>query len=58
MPKQDEYRQYADEAMKSARTARDPIRQHFLDLAKIWRTAAQQIDDSTTTAPQNTAPRP
>ena len=43
MSKQDEYRQYASEAMESARTATfKSVREQFLDLAKIWMTAAQQ----------------
>jgi hypothetical protein len=41
-----EYRQYAAECLESARTATtEDIRKHFLDLAKMWMTAAQQLDD-------------
>ena len=48
MSKQDEYRQYASEAIESARIATsDAVRKHFLDLAKMWMTAAQQMDDGT-----------
>jgi hypothetical protein len=46
MSKQDEYRQYANEAMESARLATsDAVRRQFLDLARMWMTAAQQLDD-------------
>jgi hypothetical protein len=41
-----EYRKFADECVASARIATtDDVRKHFLDLAKMWMTAAQQIDD-------------
>ena len=47
MSKQEEYRQYAKEAMDSARTApSDNVRKLFLDLAKMWMTAAQVADDN------------
>jgi hypothetical protein len=40
-----EYRQYAQECMQSAREAQsDPVRKQFLDLAKLWMTAAERID--------------
>jgi hypothetical protein len=40
-----EYRQYAQECMASARdTASDPVRKQFLDLAKLWMTAAERLD--------------
>jgi hypothetical protein len=46
MSKSDQYRQYANEAMESARAAiTDEVRTQFLDLAKMWTTAAQQMDD-------------
>jgi hypothetical protein len=42
----DEYRKYAAECVESARTATsEAVRKNFLDLAKMWKTAAQQIDD-------------
>jgi hypothetical protein len=51
MSKQDEYRQFANEAIESARTATsEAVRQQFLDLAKMWMTAAQQMDDGFATA--------
>jgi hypothetical protein len=41
-----EYRQFAEECIQSARTSKSAeIRKHFLDLAKLWATAAQQMDD-------------
>jgi hypothetical protein len=41
-----EYRQYAAECVESARTATsEKVRDHFLDLAKMWMTAAWQLDD-------------
>ncbi len=46
MSKQDEYRQYAAECMESARIAKDDtVRKQLLDMAKMWMTAAQQMDD-------------
>ena len=55
------FRCYAEECMVSARTATsDAARQRFLDLAKLWMTAAQQIDDGIEApplAPQNDTPR-
>jgi hypothetical protein len=41
------FRRYAEECIVSARTATSEAgRNRFLDLAKLWMTAAQQIDDS------------
>ena len=38
-----EYRRYAKECMDSARAApSEPVRKQFLDLAKLWMTAAEQ----------------
>jgi hypothetical protein len=46
MSKANEYRQYASEAMESAKSATaEDVRKQFLDLARLWLTAAQQIDD-------------
>ena len=46
MSQASEYRRYADECLQSARTATsEDVRKHFLDLAKMWMTAAQQMDD-------------
>jgi len=46
MSKSGEYRQYAEECMESARAATsDEARQRFIEIAKLWLTAAQQIDD-------------
>lgn len=39
-----EYRQYAQECIQSAKTATDPIRKQFLDLAKLWMMAADKLD--------------
>jgi hypothetical protein len=40
-----EYRKYAQECMDSARTATsDEARAQFLELAKLWLSAAVQID--------------
>lgn len=39
------YRQFAQECIESAREATsESIRKQFLDLAKLWMTAADQID--------------
>jgi hypothetical protein len=47
-----EYRQYADECLESARTATtEDVRNQFLDLAKMWMTAAQQLDDGISIPP-------
>ena len=40
-----EYRQYARECMESARDATsEPVRNQFLELAKLWLTAAARTD--------------
>lgn len=40
-----EYRQYARECMDSARAATsEPVRQQFLEIAKLWLTAAARMD--------------
>jgi len=40
-----EYRQYDQECIESAREAQtDPVRKQFLDLAKLWMTAAERVD--------------
>jgi hypothetical protein len=40
-----EYRRYAQECIESAREAKsDPVRKQFLDLAKLWMTAAERRD--------------
>jgi hypothetical protein len=40
-----EYRQYAQECIQSARDAtNDTVRKQFLDLAKLWMTAADRLD--------------
>ncbi|HZO45542.1 MAG TPA: hypothetical protein VFB68_06585 [Xanthobacteraceae bacterium] len=47
-----EYRQYAAECLESARTATtEDVRKHFLDLAMMWLTAAQQLDDGISIPP-------
>ena len=52
MSKQDEYRQYANECLASARVAgSDVIRKQFLDLARMWMTAAQMMDDGMSVPP-------
>jgi hypothetical protein len=41
-----DFRRYADECLQSAENARDDFtRKRFLDLAKLWMTAARQRDD-------------
>lgn len=53
MPDAHEYRQYAAECLESARTATtEDIRKHFLELAKMWMTAAQQLDDGISIPPR------
>ena len=47
-----EYRQYAAECLESARTAARDVRKHFLDLARMWMTAAQQLDDGVSIPPR------
>jgi hypothetical protein len=40
-----EYREYARECMEDARNATtESVRQHFLELAKLWMTAALKLD--------------
>jgi hypothetical protein len=40
-----EYREYARECMEAARNATtDAVRQHCLELAKLWTTAALTLD--------------
>jgi hypothetical protein len=47
-----EYRQYADECLESARTATtEDDRKQLLDLARMWMTAAQQLDDGMSIPP-------
>ena len=47
-----EFRQYANECIESAKTATsDRARKQFLDLAKLWTQAAQQMDDTFAGAP-------
>lgn len=58
MSQQNQYRKYAEEALKSARTATsEDKRGHFFDLAKIWTMAAQQMDEGQTTGPAAKRPR-
>lgn len=46
---QDQFREFANECIASARRAMsERERQEFLDMAKVWMTAAQQIDDGMT----------
>jgi hypothetical protein len=53
MPEAHEYRQYAAECLESARTATtEDVRKHFLELAKMWMTAAQQLDDGMSIPPR------
>ena len=48
------YRQYAAECLESARTATsEDVRKHFLELAKMWMTAAQQLDDGLSIPPRS-----
>ena len=52
MPEAHEYRQYAAECLESARTAMtEEVRKHFLELAKMWMTAARQLDDGMSIPP-------
>ena len=42
-----EFRQFAEEAIASARAASDEAeRKHFLDMARMWATAAANMDGS------------
>jgi hypothetical protein len=46
MSTQDDFRRYAGECLESAKSATDEIaRKRFLELAKLWMTAASQLDD-------------
>jgi hypothetical protein len=48
-----EYRQYAQECIKSARAAAaDPVRKQFLDLAKLWMEAAVRVEGAHSTPSQ------
>jgi hypothetical protein len=63
MPTAQEYRQYAEECMQSARKATsEEVRKQFLDLARLWTTAAQKTDDGMSvpipSAACSTPPRP
>ena len=52
MAEAQEYRQYAAECLESARTAiAEEVRRHFLELARMWMTAAQQLDDGISIPP-------
>ena len=52
-----EYRRYAKECMDSAREApSEPVRKQFLDLAKLWMTAAEHSDAPS--APQSAPTMP
>jgi hypothetical protein len=54
----DDFRQYAQECIVSARVSKsDAIREHFLDMAKTWTIAAAQIDEGTTAAVHTPSPR-
>ena len=48
-----EYRQYARECMDSARAATSaPVRNQFLELAKLWLTTAARMDTRRTSSKQ------
>jgi hypothetical protein len=54
MSKSIEYRQYAEECLQSARAAcSEDARKQFLELAKMWMTAAQQMDDGVAVPPSH-----
>jgi hypothetical protein len=60
MATQDDFLLYASECLESAMSATDNIaRKRFLELAKLWITAAQQLDDgmSVPLAPKDRARR-
>jgi hypothetical protein len=43
---QNQFRQFADECIAWARSTRSECeRQQFLDMARLWMTAARQLDD-------------
>jgi hypothetical protein len=47
----EQFREFADECMAWARRAKsERERKQFLDMARVWMTAAQQLDDSATRA--------
>jgi hypothetical protein len=47
VPKQDEYRQNATDAIESARTATsEAARKRFLELAKMWKEGAEYLDNN------------
>jgi hypothetical protein len=49
MSTQEHFRQFADECLEWAQRARsERERKQFLEMAKVWMTAAQQLDDGTT----------
>jgi hypothetical protein len=57
MTTQDDFRRYAGECLESAKYATDDTaRKRFIELAKLWMTAAQQLDDgmSVPLAPKDT----
>ena len=46
-----EYRQFANECIHSARTATsEPVRKQFLELAKLWMTAAERMEASSSSS--------
>jgi hypothetical protein len=46
---QDQFREFASECIASARSATsERERQQYLEMAKIWMTAAQQLEDGMT----------
>jgi hypothetical protein len=48
----DEFRQFAEEAVAAARAASsDDERKHFLDMARMWATAAAKMDGSMVVPP-------
>jgi hypothetical protein len=52
-----EYRQYARACIDSARDATsDPVRNQFLELAKLWLTAAARVE-AQAVSPQQTKPK-
>jgi hypothetical protein len=47
MTRATEYRQFAQECIKSARAATsDVVREQFLDIAKLWMMAASHLDSA------------
>ena len=47
-----DYRQYAQECIESARQATsESVRKQFLDLAKLWMTAADRMDSRDVPSP-------